>query len=272
MQVVYKRSGSGKMKTGAIIIVYAVFIILISITGMLITLNVSRETTIKAPLFNLSNLLTRLENWQKWDSIIFDKKDSVVIIKEPGSKQSRAVASNGATITGLTVVNPALLQIEKHNRVQIVSLGPSAEEELTNVRWVAQENIFQWIRAKLTGRDDVSDQLDALKKFAESSTGLYGFSIRSMKVIDPVICTKRIIIPTDKIWAHVPRLLADLHQFMKANHIAATKSYYYVVSSQLADKKMELGVGVPARNSSPAKDGFEYLKLPADGNLLVGTY
>ncbi|HEY4194412.1 MAG TPA: hypothetical protein VGM63_02680, partial [Mucilaginibacter sp.] len=78
------------------------------------TYTVTTSATIKTPMFDLSGLLTDLNNWKKWDTSFFNKDDSVSIVNSPGVKQSHAVDLQGRERMKLTVINPAFLLIEQN--------------------------------------------------------------------------------------------------------------------------------------------------------------
>jgi effector-binding domain-containing protein len=258
------------MKRG--IIVLAVLIITLSI-ALFATYTVTTSATIKTPMFDLSGLLTDLNNWKKWDTSFFNKDDSVSIVNSPGVKQSHAVDLQGRERMKLTVINPAFLLIEQNGvSSQVITMQTAPQNQYTDVQWITKKAGWQWLRDKVTGNDEISPALNNLRKFAENTADLYGFPIRMTKVIDPVFCTKRVVVQSANFKYHIPELLADLHRFMAANKMTASKDYYYVSSSPLMGDKTELGVGIPVQSFPHARDGFEILELPVDGHLLIGSY
>ena len=216
---------------------------------------------------DISSLLSAPANWAKWNQLR--------VVSELDSKQIPNPSGNETTFT-LTMMNPALFTLKQQKGndsvVQVISLQSLKRGDNTQVIWVAEKNGFQWLKEKLTGYNEIPTSLDNLKKFAESTSDLYGFPIRLTKVVDPFICTKRIAFPQGNSEAHVQELLTKVKQFIKDDHMTATKDYYYVSSYPLVDGRSELTVGIPVKYSFIPKNGVELLALPADGNILVGSY
>ncbi len=259
------------MKKGLIFLV--LLILAIGIAGS-ITYTVSNRITINASIFDVSGQLTNLESWKKWDIMVFDKADNVTIINDSTTKQSHAVTSEGKTLAKLTVINPAMLFLEQQNGKdsQLITINPAKKDGTTNVEWIAKSTGFQWIKNSFTSSGLVNDELNSLKKFAESTTGLYGFPIQRGKVIDALICTKKEIVPTLQVKQSTGQLLTVLRGLMKANNLPAAANYYYVSSSALLGGNSELAVGIPVKSELKSGSGLEFLKFPPDGYLLTGTY
>lgn len=259
------------MKKGLIFLV--LLILAIGIAGSL-TYTISNRITVNASIFDVSGQLTNLESWKKWDIMMFDKADHITIINDSTTRQSRVVTTDGKTLVKLTVINPAMLFLEQGTGKdsQLITINPAKKDGSTNVEWIAKSTGFQWLKNKITGAGLVNDELNSLKKFTESATGLYGFPIQRGKVMDALICTKKAIVPTAQVKQSTGQLLTVLRRLMKANNLPAASNYYYVSSSALLGGNSELAVGIPVKSELRSGTGLEFLKFPADGYLLTGTY
>lgn len=264
------------MKSKRSLVVLVLLMVCVSITAGVLKYSISEKATIKVSLFDLSAQLTSLESWEKWNTTLFNKHHIVSIINELDGKQSQATDSTGRIAFRLTVINPAIFQLDQlggnSSPLQIITIESTEKGGFSNVQWLSKKTGFRWLFEKITGRDQISAQLNDLKKFAESTQGLYGFPIQSAKVTDHIICTKRAVMPMGNFQPHIKELLSDMREFLKLNHIITAKDYYYVSYSSLLGGKSELAVGIPVKTESAPKDGVEFLKFPDGGNLLVGTY
>jgi effector-binding domain-containing protein len=264
------------MKRKRSLVVLVLLMVCISITAGVLKYTISEKATIRVSLFDLSAQLTNLESWEKWNTALFNKHHIVSVINEPDGKQSQATDSAGHIALRLTVINPAIFQLDQlvknDSSLQVITIQSTEKGGFSNIQWLSKKSGFQWLFEKITGGDQISAQLNDLKKFAESTQGLYGFPIQSAKVTDHIICTKRAVMPTGDFQPHIKEMLSDMRQFLKLNHIVTAKDYYYVSYSSLLGGKSELAVGIPVKTESAPKDGVEFLKFPDGGNLLVGTY
>jgi len=245
-------------------------LVLIGIAGSFITFDVSRSQTINASMFDLSAQLSSLQNWKKWSGSQVYTADSLT---SGNNHQPQLAILHGTTVAELTVVNPAMFQFKPEDgSAQTIELLPTEKENAVNVLWVKKINGFQWLAMALSGGDATVTELARLKKFAESSEGVYGFRIESRKVTDFIICTKKQIVAPGNLQPHMADLLSAIQRFLRAHKVPVTKDYYYVSSSALVGGKIELAAGIPVQAEIPGTSEVEFLKFPQGGNLLVGIY
>jgi hypothetical protein len=241
------------MKKNRIILILTLFILIVGITGFA-TYNTSEDITVKVSIFDLSAQLSNLQSWPKWNHLI---------------------RLNGQSSLKLTVVNPALFQLQDpqngNDITQVIAIYPTDINGFTKINWVVQKSGFSWLAEKISGKNEIRFQLNSLKKFAESTQGRYGFLITLSKTTDHLICIKKRIVPPGNVQPYVAALLGDVYHFLKLNKIPVAGNYYYVSSSLLIDQKTELVVGLPVKSSSSPKDSVEFLTLPANAYLVVGS-
>lgn len=260
------------MKKGVLITLLV--IIITGAAGAFISFDVTRVQTIKASMFDLSAQISNLQNWKKWDARFINPADSISGIVTIDKKQTQIATANGKITAILTVINPALVQLQqtKSGSVQIIALQPTEKQDVTAVSWSSKINGFRWLAATIFGSDEITGQLNLLKKFAESTEGIYGYPIAIRKVTELIICTKTETIAPGNLQPFVITLLADIRQFLKTNNLPAAKNYYYVSTSSVIGGKLELTVGIPVASEILASNNFKFLKFPVGGNLLTGTY
>jgi hypothetical protein len=260
------------MKKGLFVLIGIV--ILIAFAGFL-NYDAVRETSIKVSLFDLSAQLTDLRQWENWNSQ-FIKKSKISVDKGQAGKQSQSVTLPNGKVLTLTVLNPTLLLLDQKGNgsgaTQSINIHASKLLDHTDVQWVYEQSGFEWLRDKLTGGDKVSAELNNLKHFAESTAHLYGFPIELTSVTDPIICTKKQVVAAGNLQAEIEIILADIKQFLKLHSIPAKNQHYYVSHLPVLDGKVELAVGIPVNITLKTMDGFDFLKFPKGGRLLVGNY
>ncbi|MGZ3871394.1 MAG: hypothetical protein ACXVJD_00680 [Mucilaginibacter sp.] len=233
------------------------FLILLIVTALIATAgflryNITRKALIKVSIFDLSAQLSDFQKWEKWDKLISNKGFS------------------------LHINSPAAFVLQKqenrHASAQYITLRPANSDILTQIVWTKSITGFEWLKAKFTGKDEIQDQLNNLKAFAENPSNLYGYPIRKTLVSDPLLCLYRKMVAKENVAEYIAQMLKDLNRYLTDNNISFKREYYYVSYFPVDSKNTELAVGVPIAGEFKAKDSFEILKFPVGGRLLVGDY
>ncbi|MES2064370.1 MAG: hypothetical protein V4456_20805 [Bacteroidota bacterium] len=212
----------------------------------------TRKALIKVSIFDLSAQLSDFQKWQKWDRLIVDKRYS------------------------LHINSPASFVLQKREdspkSAQYITLKAVSADMLTQIEWTKNETGFEWLATKFNGKDEVADQLNSLKTFAENPSNLYGFPVRVSQVTEPLICLDRKTVGKGNIKDNIPQMVRQLSQYLSASNIPYKRDYYYVSYFAIDDKNTEIAVGVSVTEEFKAKDNFELLKFPVNGRLLIGDY
>jgi effector-binding domain-containing protein len=225
--------------------------VLIAIAGFL-RYSTTRKALIKVSIFDLSAQLSDFQKWEKWDKLISDEQYS------------------------LHINSPAAFVLQKQANgpasVQYITLKPVNADILTQIEWTKTETGFEWMMAKLAGKNEIQDQLNSLKTFAENPSNLYGYHIKIMPVNDPMFCLYRKTVAKENAKDKIPQMIQELGQYLSKNNIPYKRDYYYVSYFPVDNKNIEIAVGVSLTEEFKTKDSFEIIKFPANGRLLVGDY
>lgn len=230
-------------------LILLVAVVLIATAGFL-RYTLTRKALIKVSIFDLSAQLSDLKKWEKWDKLISDK-DFSLHINSPAS---------------------FVLQDNGHASAQYIILKPVNADILTQIEWTKSTTGFEWLLTKFTGKDDINNQLNSLKAFAEDPSNLYGYPIRVTKVSDPLLCLNRKTVTKENVKDNIPQMVQHLSRYLSDNNISYKRDYYYVSYFPLDSKNMEIAVGVSITEDFKTKNNFEILKFPVNGRLLVGDY
>lgn len=230
-------------------LILLVAVVLIATAGFL-RYTLTRKALIKVSIFDLSAQLSDLKKWEKWDKLISGKDYS------------------------LHINSPAffILQNNSHASAQYITLKPANADILTQIEWTKSTTGFEWLLTKFTGKDDINNQLNSLKAFAEDPSNLYGYPIRVTNVSDPLLCLNRKTVTKANAKDNIPQMVQQLSRYLSDNNISYKRDYYYVSYFPLDSKNMEIAVGVSITEEFKTKNNFEILKFPVNGRLLVGDY
>lgn len=230
-------------------LILLVAVVLIATAGFL-RYTLTRKALIKVSIFDLSAQLSDLKKWEKWDKLISDK-DFSLHINSPAS---------------------FVLQDNGHASAQYIILKPVNADILTQIEWTKSTTGFEWLLTKLTGKDDINNQLNSLKAFAEDPSNLYGYPIRVTKVSDPLLCLNRKTVTKANAKDNIPQMVQQLSRYLSDNNISYKRDYYYVSYFPLDSKSIEIAVGISITEEFKTKNNVEILKFPVNGRLLVGDY
>jgi hypothetical protein len=114
--------------------------------------------------------------------------------------------------------------------------------------------------------------LKSLKAYLENPVKLYGFTIGIHPVIDTLILTKRAIVSRDKVKEKWAALEKELVAYLLDNRILRGEVDIYYGTEAVSSDSLAAVVGIPVSSRRPEKEGMQFLKLPAQGRLLVGSY
>jgi predicted transcriptional regulator YdeE len=246
------------MKLKWLFLILLIAVALIATAGVL-RYNITRKALIKVSIFDLSAQLSDFQKWEKWDKLIFDKKSSDLNDR-----------------FSLHINSPAAFVLQKqensHTSAQYITLKPANADLLTQIEWTKSTTGFEWLLTKFTGKDDINNQLNSLKAFAEDPSNLYGYPIRVTKVSDPLLCLNRKTVTKANAKDNIPQMVQHLSRYLSDNNISYKRDYYYVSYFPLDSKNMEIAVGVSVTEEFRAKNNFEILKFPVNGRLLIADY
>nr|WP_067053235.1 hypothetical protein [Mucilaginibacter sp. L294] len=247
-----------------------VAIVLIAGAGIL-RYHITSKALVKASIFDLSAQLSDLQKWEKWDKLIFHDKTTPNF-----NRSANQVFLPGNIRFSLQVINPAAFVLQKQENARIsaqyIMLRSVNADMLTQIEWTTSVTGFEWLMAKLTGKDKIRDELNSLKSFAENPSHLYGYPIRVTTVSAPMLCLNRKTVTKQNVKSNIPQMVQELSQYLSENSIPYKRDYYYVSYFPLDSEHMEVAVGISVNKEIRAKGSFELLKFPVNGRLLVGDY
>ena len=236
---------------------------------------VQQSIIISQPLERVALQFTKIQNWQYWHPVVKQISGSVTY-QDINRKQKQIRLPDNDTYQ-IQIVNPAAILIEKRDKNGMhsssLSAGPYLDGNRTLVTY--QENMtgFEKIGGLFShGNGDESNLLENLKAFAEDDKRSYGFFIQTVLVSDTLILTTSITTMPDSTLKAVAVLYNRLVSYCKQNCLLI-KNYYYTSTVVLANDEVQVSVGMPVPKQSDKKSPeFEFLRLPANGRLVVGKY
>jgi effector-binding domain-containing protein len=248
-----------------------VAVVLIATAGFL-RYHITSKALVKASIFDLSAQLSDLQKWEKWDKLILHDK-----ITPDFNRSANQVFLPGNIRVTLQVINPAAFVLQKHENARIssaqyITLKPVNADMLTQIEWTTSATGFEWLMAKVAGKDEIEDELNSLKAFAENPSNIYGYPIRVTKVSDPLLCLHRKTVAKQNVKNNIPQMLQELSQYLSKMGISYKRDHYYVSYFPVDSKDIEIAVGIAVTKEFKAQNNFELLKFPVNGRLLTGEY
>lgn len=205
-------------------------------------LGLNEEVLIRASVFDTAPQVTDTANWQNWNSF----SDRLVVKK------------------GLTAI-----VVQEGARLQSLEVLPDGDGRYSVVRWKSRVRLAEWLPCRI----GMGRALDRLKQLLEDPAGYYGFTITMHPVTDTLMLSRKVMIPPADVPVYRAALYRSLSHYLKAHDAIKGADYYLVgVDRSLKADSVLLSVGIPASPDGPVSDGFQYLRLPAAGRLLEGSY
>jgi effector-binding domain-containing protein len=262
------------MKRRNIFLLSVVAIIIVGIIASFSTFTIHRHIIVHATIEKVAMQFTSAENWKYWHPAVSKDTSSVTI--NTHNKQQEIVLPDHS-IYRIQIVNPASVLIERNNRGKttkaLLSALPYKDGTYTYIDYAEPINGFTWMTSKFPGNNDEAHLLQGLKSFAEDDSKNYGFYIKTVPVIDTLILTTTMLTTRDKLTSNIPILYQRLLQFCNAHTIEAARNYYFVSSSFVDEKQVQLAVGLPVQQEATGQQkDYQFLKLPSNGRLLMGRY
>ncbi|MBS1603694.1 MAG: hypothetical protein JST42_13570 [Bacteroidetes bacterium] len=197
---------------------------------------VSREVVIAASAYDVGQQISDTGNWKSW---------------RPGI--------GGAGIESRT---PASVV---YGGGQTLELAPAGDDRHTRVRWTAKAGVGGWF--------SMGAALARLKEMLEDPAEYYGFSISIQPVRDTLMLSKKVWVRPDRIEVQREQLLNGLRAYLRSGVGLEGAEYFFVsVDRSISEDSVLLSVGIPVSGRAVSAPGFEFLRLPAAGRLLVGSY
>lgn len=233
-----------------------------------------QSVIVNAPVYDVASLLNNIRNWKFWhpdfiaDGIAYRKAAS-------DDKQQEAILPGNKKYV-INAVNPAAISVYKTEGSKTVAasltVAPFGNGSSTYVEWRQKITGYTWLGKKLFHQDNIKKSLDSLKAFMEVDSRRYGYSIQLIPVIDTLIATTKITIPGAEVKNSIPVVLTRLRNYITLSDIPAARDYYYVSVVYPGNKEATLAVGIPVSKTVTGTPDVEFLKLPANGRLLAGSY
>jgi hypothetical protein len=208
----------------------------------------TREVVIHTSLFDVAPALTDLHNWKNWYP---DPERDVFTV---------------------TAKNPAGIVVrDKKQRYQSLLATADTNRRYTLVRWAVSSTVAEWLGGRRPG-GMMEQGLKTLKAYLEDPVNLYGFTIGIQPVTDTLILTKRAIVSRDKVKEKWAALEKELIAYLLVNRMLRVEVDIYNSTEPVSSDSLAAVVGIPVSSRRPEKEGMQFLKLPAQGRLLVGRY
>jgi len=208
----------------------------------------TREVVIHTSLFDVAPELTDVDNWKNW------------------------YPDMGRHVFTVTAKNPAGIVVrDEKQRYQSLLAAADTNRRHTLVRWVVSSTVAEWLGGRRPG-GMMEQGLKTLKAYLEDPVKLYGFTIGIHPVTDTLILTKRVIVPREKVNQQWAALEKELVAYLLDNRMLRGEVDIYYGTEAVSSDSLAAVVGIPVSSRRPEKEGMQFLKLPAQGRLLVGSY
>jgi len=193
----------------------------------------SREVVIAASAFDVEQQLIDTGNWKNWYKEVKIERRSPAV----------TVVGDGESL----------------------EVAPAGDDRHTRVRWTAKVGAVGWFR--------MGAALGRLKEMVEDPAGYYGFSISIQPVRDTLMLSKKVWVGPGGIDERRGELVRELRDYLAAHNGLRGVDYSLVgMDRSIKEDSVLLWVGIPVSGKAGPEDGFEYLRLPAAGRLLVGSF
>ena len=215
---------------------------------------------------------TDLDKWKSWHKELVDT-DKDITVTTKNRVQEIVVA--GASYR-IEKIYPALVVFTRQqgNKTSSGSLSvmPYGDGSYSWLEYAETVSGFGWLKKQLSGRDEDMHMLLNLQSFMEDDSRRYGFLIKQVPVSDTLILTTRMKAATDSNIQYIAVLHRRLENYCRRHAVIPVGNYYYVSVLPSGNNEVELAAGYPVKKEAEREPGFEFLKLPARGRLIVGRY
>ncbi|HEY6902534.1 MAG TPA: hypothetical protein VI233_17875 [Puia sp.] len=208
------------------------------------SLAVSEQVLIRASLFDAAPQVTDISNWPDWNASV---RQNVVVVEK----------------------GPSAIVVRQGGRLQSLEVLPGSDSRYSLVRWKSRARLAEWLSCRFR----MGRALDRLKQLLEDPAGFYGFTITMHPVTDTLMLSRKVMIPSEEVDSRRIELNRSLSDYLTAHPGVGRANYFFVgVDRSLKTDSVELSVGIPVSSEGPASGGFQYLRLPAAGRLLEGSF
>ncbi len=207
-------------------------------------IRINREVVIKASLFDVGPQLNDVSNWRHW---------------YPDAARHTFV---------ITANNPAAVVVKGDNS-DYLSLMAMPEKDITYTRVSAIRvvSLGEWFKGV-----GLEVGLDSLKKLLENPATHYGFDISIQLVKDTLVMTNRDTVVTALSEVRLDTLRDQLAEYLRQHGISPSAMDTYIVNEPVSKDRVLVAVGMPVSRALTGEKGFEILRFPVNGRLLVGRY
>lgn len=254
-------------------------IILVLILGLLaiffIPLTLQETVQIKAPFFRVYSTLSSSSNWKNWrpdlkeimladSNKISVKKDSNSFnINHPNGSLDVSIKGNIFTVAELN-----------HNKMANYDyeILPGKTDDKTVIIVDKNIKLISYLISMLKPVSFSDTHIDDFKKFMETDSLYYGFSIYHQKVPgEYLIEIKKVVLTKNKL-PEAAKLLTTLTQYKEANHL--TKIYPLIAQFQLINKdSTEVNIGFYVNREVKAGNGdIIFARMPKGGPLYSANF
>lgn len=252
------------------------------LSGLLISIfliPVTEKSTISiaAPELAISQQLNSAENWGKWNVSL--KKD---LHQDSGKYQvineySLHTFSISTPQQSLLVKSPAGNSFDitnkKNNGTFHYNVLLNFDKKSNSTSLFIEEKIplFTSIFSSSKKKNPDTSVFSYLKKYMETDSLYYGFSIGIRNVVDTnIVFLTRHITLKEKFVAP-PAIFKELLEFTTANHLAVTQPFI-LQYNQLPPDSLNIIAMLAVNKILPKKSSVNFMTMPIKGRMLVGYF
>lgn len=245
--------------------------ILLSIWAGCFHYTIRQTIVIHATIDKVAPLFTDVKKWSGWHPDVAKQMITPAITKQNGGQEIRL-----PNLTYLvTENNPASITIYEiragDTTRATLSASSYGDGTYTYVEYTTEESGFAWLKHVFL-KNQTQNILPPLQLLAEDDSRRYGFLIRTIPVSDTLILTTGTTTIKDSVLQVTSALHMKLKGYCEQNSLTA-KDYYYTSQAFADNNKVRISVGMPvSKEDHKAQPGFEFLKLPATGRLVMGEF
>lgn len=231
-----------------------------------------RNVIIHATIDKVAAQFTDANKWLNWHPDLMNQATSLSIIN--GVKEKRIRLPDLTYI--IKEINPAQIKVYEirgeDTTESLLTASPYKDGTYSYVDYVEKESGFAWISQLLFHHSTAQNLLNNLRSFTEDDSRRYGFLIKIVPVADTLILTTSTAVAKDSVISNTFALYHRLMNYCKQHSILPQKPYYYTSTATLNNNQVQLSVGAPVQKRTEKQTDFAFLKLPANGHLVVGEY